>query len=372
VSTVFDDFSGNTPPAEPAGWTKANYGSWTIATADDAGNVIATDDDNGVGSRLHFLVHTATGSIADASAQVLEVVTKWRYRTGETVGQVLHTVLLLQSLDGSSNAAYVFGPTSSTACRGFRLSSTGSTNTLGGTTAQSIGFTLAADTWYWSRWRRETDGIFRGRIWADGSSEPGTWQWEAGSADTTLTTGYIGVSGNAHTSEQDFDLIGIGLGESAPTSAGGGTVNTQMLSSNLAVTDDAILSAIRNALLSDLLTIIDGPNIVSTAYGMVLTDDLIVSDEVLAQVLGTITKILTSEVAVADEARTSALRFIMLTDALQLFDELSSAVTMPSNPVNPRIVIGLDQPLIIVGADPPPGIVLGQDQSNIVVGGYGL
>jgi hypothetical protein len=220
VSTVFDDFSGNTPPTAPSGWTPVNYGSWTVVTANESGNIIVVDDEAG-GNRVHFLVHTATGSIADASAQELEVVTKWRFRTGETPGANFLACLLVQSTDGSNLGAYVFGPSSATTCRGFIRSSVGGTGTLGGTTDQNLGFTLSANTWYWTRWRRETNGIFRGRIWADGSAEPSTWQWESGSANTTLTTGYIGIGGNSASAESDFDLIGLGIGQSAPTSAGG-------------------------------------------------------------------------------------------------------------------------------------------------------
>ena len=218
MSTVFDDFSSNTPPAEPAGWTKVNYiNLWTIPTASGGSDVIARDQANGGSSTSHYLVHTATGSISDASAQTLEIVVKWRYRSGETVGQNLHASLLVQSTDASTLAGYSFGPNSSTTCRAFVRSSTGGTSTLGGVTDVSLGITLAADTWYWTRFKRETNGIFRGRIWADGSAEPGTWQWESSTANTTFTTG---IGGSSQTAEQDFDCVGIGFGETAPKSGG--------------------------------------------------------------------------------------------------------------------------------------------------------
>jgi hypothetical protein len=242
AATVFDDFSSYTPPQEPTAWTKVNYEvgvtDWTIPTADDSGNVIARDQANAQASRVHFLVHTATG-VQSGAGQTLEVVLKWRFRTGETPGPDLHAILLAQSVDATDLGAYVFGPNSTTQCRAFiRASPGGGTGTLGGTTDVSIGFTLVADTWYWTRFKRETNGIFRGRIWADGSGEPGTWQWESGTANTTFTSGYVGIGGNSSGAEQDFDVIGIGLGESAPTSAGGGGGSGLLLRRRRAANDD--------------------------------------------------------------------------------------------------------------------------------------
>lgn len=80
-------------------------------------------------------------------------------------------------------------------------------------------FSVASGTWVWVRFRVNGSTI-RARAWADGDSEPGTWQCDA--TDTTYTTlGHVGALKGGNTNTQLWRYFGVGTnGDTAPASAG--------------------------------------------------------------------------------------------------------------------------------------------------------
>lgn len=78
-------------------------------------------------------------------------------------------------------------------------------------------FSVTSGTWCWVRFRVNGSTI-QARAWADGDSEPGTWQCSA--TDTTYTTaGHVGVVKGANTNTQLWRYFGVGTnGDTAPSS----------------------------------------------------------------------------------------------------------------------------------------------------------
>jgi hypothetical protein len=190
----------------------------------------------------------------------------------------------------------------------------------------------------------------------------------------------------------------------------GGTVNTQTLTSNTTISDQALTGVVRNRLLGDDIVITEGGAIQSTVWNMLATDeitvidellrwarfnrliqdDVVITDDVITSLIGHLifTSVLSSNITVTDESLPWALfhrmldsgalttdqalaalnytrelldsiglsdyggtavqRFILLTDTLSLDDSISSLVSTPTT-YNPLIRIGFDQPRIEIG-----------------------
>lgn len=171
---------------------------------------------------------------------------------------------------------------------------------------------------------------------------------------------------------------------------GGGTVNTQTLTDTIAVSDQSLSSASRNRLLESLLSVTDGPPVFSESFNVMVSDEIEVTDNALWQALrhrllsdgisisdeslsqlitgGILFRVLTDGLNVSDEVLkscnrnrvvesllmlgdetlSSARRFAVLTDALLISDELVSAFITQTTTA-PKIVIGFDQPKILIG-----------------------
>lgn len=82
-------------------------------------------------------------------------------------------------------------------------------------------FSVASGTWCWVRFRVNGTTI-RARAWADGDSEPGTWQCDT--TDSTYSTaGHVGALKGANTNTQLWRYFGVGTnGDTAPASASSG------------------------------------------------------------------------------------------------------------------------------------------------------
>lgn len=80
---------------------------------------------------------------------------------------------------------------------------------------------FSSGTWCWVRFRVNGTTV-RARIWADGDSEPGTWDCD--STDSTYSTaGHVGPLKGANTNTQKWRKFGVGTnGDTAPSSGGGG------------------------------------------------------------------------------------------------------------------------------------------------------
>lgn len=80
---------------------------------------------------------------------------------------------------------------------------------------------FSSGTWCWVRFRINGTTV-RARIWADGDSEPGTWDCDATDA-TYSTAGAVGPLKGANTNTQKWRKLGVGTnGDTAPSSGGGG------------------------------------------------------------------------------------------------------------------------------------------------------
>ena len=93
------------------------------------------------------------------------------------------------------------------------------TNTFTALSNATVSFT--SGTWCWVRFRVNGTTL-RARIWADGDSEPGTWDCDT--TDSTYSTaGHVGPLKGANTNTQKWRKLGVGTnGDTAPSSGGGG------------------------------------------------------------------------------------------------------------------------------------------------------
>jgi hypothetical protein len=86
-------------------------------------------------------------------------------------------------------------------------------------TFEQAAFTWTANTLYHVRMRKFSDNIVRLRVWAAADSEPGTWTVQFGSADTTYSSGVVGLFARNPTGVKAFRKFGVGTaGDAAPTS----------------------------------------------------------------------------------------------------------------------------------------------------------
>lgn len=118
------------------------------------------------------------------------------------------------SSDGSNY--YVFGIYSSSQVR-LRKKTGGPTTITSATVA-----TMAIDAWYWVR-LQVIGTTIRGRVWADGASEPSGWDISV--TDTAISSpGAAGVScGTVTSADSTYSQFGVGTdGDPAPTGPVGG------------------------------------------------------------------------------------------------------------------------------------------------------
>lgn len=205
----------------------------------------------------------------------------------------------------------------------------------------------------------------------------------------------------------------IAVTDEALASIVGNNILTKILSSNIDVTDGAVLSIIRKRFLQDTILITEGSteqyvntNIVvddtidvtdsllaRLIWRRILGDSINITDEALATLVGqnVITKVLTSTLTTFDEAlrwmnrfrlgesfvlttdevvkvmrftreltdtidaidqaQTAMQRFILLSDALSVQDDVIASYIPPGGPVtyDPIIRVGFDQPRIDIG-----------------------
>jgi hypothetical protein len=102
-------------------------------------------------------------------------------------------------------------------------------------------FSVTSGTWCWVRFRVNGSTV-QARVWADGDSEPGTWQCSA--TDTTYATaGHVGAIKGANTSTQLWRRFGVGTnGDTAPSSSGGtdGTITGATLTATASLIPGAL------------------------------------------------------------------------------------------------------------------------------------
>lgn len=207
------DFAGNTVgTAPPTGWTPAwdATTNWDVVTGPYAGWI--TQGSNAQDALLWDEVGSVTGDCQIA------VLFRSSFGSGSQGGVVIHasnsaTSGYAVALSGTGNE---LAPT--------RLDS-GAENILSGGA-----FTWTLNTDYWIRVER-LGNTLRGRAWADGGSEPGTWAFSL--TDSTYTAGRLGLFARNLNGDKTWKFVGVGTGgDAAPLSllGGGGPVSGYLAS----------------------------------------------------------------------------------------------------------------------------------------------
>lgn len=225
MSTYFNDCSSLT------GWTDQDIGSGTQFSV--SGSTITS-----ASSTAEILSLDAVDS--DADRESCEILLKYKTSAWNST----HYIGIARGSDSGSAttlAGYIVA-LRSTAIRTYYKNSGGSITQIATATLSA----LSTDTYYWVRLRCNGTSI-KAKVWADGGSEPGTWDCDA--TDTSgpgAVDGYAGIySPNAST--HTWDSFGVGTnGDTAPSSAGGGGATgtlaaTESGSDTAALTGDVLI-----------------------------------------------------------------------------------------------------------------------------------
>lgn len=220
MATYFTDFSSYTAGVAPTGWTERwdTAGSWlVVANVGFGGTKNGLQYTPGTAAR-----HGLSWDVLDADAGRADI--EFVYRWQSSVGGA-----------GATNDVRVFARGSGVdATTQANMYTIGSTNTVlrftkyvagTGTTTDSAGGGLVANTWYWTR-ARINGSTIQQRVWADGTTEPTTWAQTV--TDTSITgVGWAGVYLSVLASTRmTYDRIGVATaGGTAPTAASAVTVS---------------------------------------------------------------------------------------------------------------------------------------------------
>lgn len=216
MAKYFTDFSTLTPPAITGFTTYSVTGSWSWATATLAGATggkVLRSDHGSSGDDANMAFVDGIGSV-DGTTHTIEAVCRFKTRSGESAPGTHGPIILCGNTTDA--AGYTVHYNTSTTVQPMRMSSSGTINTRIGTAASIPA--LAADTWYCVRFRRETNGSFKIKHWAgDVGDEPGSWTYSDAATNTAITSGYVGFLAYSSYEEKDYDLIGVGIDETAPS-----------------------------------------------------------------------------------------------------------------------------------------------------------
>ena len=84
------------------------------------------------------------------------------------------------------------------------------------TRMNSAPFSWSTGSWYWIRYRANGTS-HKIRAWADGATEPGTWNIDTVDS-STITGGWTGVGPADHTDSPYYDYFAVGInGQTAPS-----------------------------------------------------------------------------------------------------------------------------------------------------------
>ena len=203
MATYFRDFSDADGISD---WTELAHVSgnaaptWAIQNTDE---VIAT-------SSLSHLETLAWNDIdSDADRDDVEVV--GLYRLPGTTNSSSNRVFSVRVSNDSSRTCYAVRLRNGDIYV-YRVSGAVATQLAGDTT-----LSLTTGNWYWVRFRIN-GSAYKAKVWADGDSEPGTWNVE--STDSTYSTaGAVGLLKGANTNNHEWSMFGVGTnGDTAPTS----------------------------------------------------------------------------------------------------------------------------------------------------------
>jgi hypothetical protein len=150
----------------------------------------------------------------DADRDDVEILTK--IKTGSVSDGISHAGVLVRGSGADTTktgyALYIFGNDLSIAKYVNNVYSL----------IQTADLTLLADTWYWMRFRVNGTSL-KARIWANGSSEPGTWTIDSVTDSSISGTGFVGAIAFDSAADPSYDQFGIGTnGDTAPSAPAAG------------------------------------------------------------------------------------------------------------------------------------------------------
>lgn len=216
--TVGESVTAVTQPSSAAGvtgWSAYSLsGSWTYGIVNDSagasGNALR-ETAGATGTNAHHLIPNGVSSV-DGTTQTIEVLCRWMARAGESAPTRPPVGLMMNTTDDAGYTLDLIAPSS---IRFIRLGTTGSTAATFGISSPAE--VWAAGTWYWTRFRRETDGTFRVRVWAGNlAAEPAIWNVSA--SNTAILAGYPAIIGYSHSQEKDVDTFSYAVNGTAPSS----------------------------------------------------------------------------------------------------------------------------------------------------------
>lgn len=204
----------------PSGFTSRwDAGTWSIV--DDAGDNVLREASSG--SNRYFISMNAVDG--DANRANVEMLVRCRASSFATPSNTYLGCVLRGSGDGSTETGYgVLIVTGSPSVRIAKYS--GGTNTALGTS--TLNATINANTWYWLRARANGTAI-KGKVWADGSSEPGTWDIEV--TDSSISAaGWNGVFAFIGGVNKDFTDIAVATNGDTAVMSSGATIDCALAS----------------------------------------------------------------------------------------------------------------------------------------------
>jgi len=209
MSTYFTDFSEYSTGSAPSDWAfpwNAND-TWTVETASGTYYLYCNDPDS-----VQCIKWDDIDS--DGERQDIEILYLWESSDGQ-----FPMALGRGSGTGSNWYGYMLGGTSSV----FRCYKHVNSTTL--STVASATLSFSGNTKYWVRFRVNGTSL-KGRVWADGGSEPETWDIDATDSDVSGDgfAGYRISAGNNKTFRVYQNGVGTN-GDSAPVAAGSTAVN---------------------------------------------------------------------------------------------------------------------------------------------------
>lgn len=214
----FDDADGISDWTEIAVASGQTAPSWSI---------VSTDQVQATSASSHNEALTWNDIDGDADRDDVEILFQ-AYVDSTTVAQRAAAIRI--STSGASRTGYYVTARSN----GFGIGRfTGSTFT----SITSNTNTRTSGAWYWVRFRvNQTGNTLQARIWADGDSEPGTWDLDT-TDSTYVYAGHVGFLKAPNTSTQLWRKFGVGTnGDTAPASAPSSGVTVSVPAGSLSLT----------------------------------------------------------------------------------------------------------------------------------------
>lgn len=171
---------------------------WTFRKGDVIQNQVSSNATTGITNQVIIATSTSgltsVGNIswdAPGSYSDGEILSLVRFNSFNSISNFL----LLGIVRGTSTGTdFTFSCLTLVSCSSIAGNVLKLVNFINGTTsemtpASSISFASAVDTWYWARLNFQSS-IYKGKVWALGTTEPGSFQVTAGA--TSLSTGFVG------------------------------------------------------------------------------------------------------------------------------------------------------------------------------------